>query len=401
MQRLFRWIPWLLVLMFGCAKSSAPMYEADASKSDSFGAPAAAPAPGNAVGGAVPSMSRDGSPAMSKSGSAAEGASKEEAPAKDDPGSTTSPDVKATRRLIYYNGFARLRATDVDDTRNAVVQLATEAGGFVERLTGSSVTVRVPVDHFEAIFDQVLGLGDVLEKSTTAEDVTDAYTAVDLRLQTARATRDRLVALLARARTEAEKLQLLREIQRVTEEIDRLEAQIKTLASLASFSRITVEISAREALSARSSDEEIAEFRWIQALSPFRRDVSMQGKPLKMTVPEGMVALSANRSFVAESADGAVFWSSRRPNRPEGDTAFWLEALKTRLAPEFATADVQTAGAFQLLRLVDRSDTPYRYLVGVRVDGDELELLEIYFPTEAHEKRYGEAVRASIAKGAL
>ena len=45
----------------------------------------------------------------------------------------------------------------------------------------------------------------------------------------------------ARAR-EQKKLALIKQIQRVSEEIDRLEGQLRTLDSLANMSRITVEL---------------------------------------------------------------------------------------------------------------------------------------------------------------
>ena len=46
-----------------------------------------------------------------------------------------------------------------------------------------------------------------------------------------------------------------------------------------------------------------------------------------------------------------------------------------------------------------RGDDAYRYVVGVRPQGSKLQLVEAYFPSEAHEKRYGDAVWASIEKG--
>jgi len=58
-------------------------------------------------------------------------------------------------------------------------------------------------------------------------------------------------------------------------------------------------------------------------------------------------------------------------------------------------------GEFKLLRLEDRSETPYIYLVGLRVNRSQvLEMVEVYYPTPAHENRYGEQVFAVIAGGA-
>lgn len=307
--------------------------------------------------------------------------------------------VSSPKRSVHYNGYARMRVTRPTEVLDQVVAMTTKQGGFVERLSSTSVTVRVPVDQFQSTFDQLVKLGDVLEKSITAQDVTDALMEIGLRLETARATRERLIALLAKARTEEEKLQLLAQIQRVSEEIDRLEAQIRTLESLASFSRITVEVVQREAMSARSNGDEIAEFQWIQNLSPFRRDVAGWGERLPFQVPEGLVELDNKRMFLTESADGAVFWASRRENKPRGSSEFWLDALRVRLEPEFDTPTVEKWGRYHMLRLVDRSESPYVYWVGVATEGDKLELVEVHYPSLAHEQRYGAKVKASVEGG--
>ena len=319
--------------------------------------------------------------------------------ASNGPSAPPASPPEAATRIVHYNGFARLRVTGTTDALDHASTLATDAGGYVEKLTPTSITLRVPVAQFASIFAAVLKLGDVLSKSVTAEDVTEAYEDLDLRLQTAKATRDRLVALLAQAKKEAERIQLLQEIQRLSEEIDDLETSIKTLTSLAAFSRITAEVMPRQAASVRSTSDEIAEFRWIQRLSPFNHDVANEGRRLDIAAPSGTVLLSKEGPWTAESADGAVLRTSRRKNAPRGDSAFWVEAIRTRLAPEFASATVFDAGQFKLVEFVDRTDSPYHYLVGVRVEGNDLDLVEVYYPTPAQQARYGDAVLSVIVKG--
>ena len=84
-----------------------------------------------------------------------------------------------------------------------------------------------------------------------------------------------------------------------------------------------------------------------------------------------------------------------------GGTAFWIDAIKTRMASEFASAEVKDAGGFKVLELVDRTENAYRYLVGVKVDGDHLKLIEGYYPGDAQQTRYGASVLEAIRKGKL
>lgn len=312
------------------------------------------------------------------------------------PDAATQQAPEKAKRMVHYNGWVRLRVTRTEDMVDQVAKLAASMGGFTESLTPARITVRVPVERFDEAYAAVRKMGELLDESLTAEDVTDAYTAMDLRLQTAKTSRARLIELLAMAKTEEEKLALLAQIQRLTEEIDVMSAKLRTLASLASMSRLTVEGEARKAFIGRNSRQDVAGFAWISQLSPFRRDVSQQGELLALTVPEGFVALDLKKRLVAESADGAVFWTSRHENQPQGDTAFWMEAVRTRLQSEFASAEVSELGGWKLLRLVEVGEDPYTYLVGLRVDGEHLELVEIYYPGAAQEKRHEAAVRAAL-----
>jgi hypothetical protein len=313
---------------------------------------------------------------------------------------TSGAPAAAPKRMVHYNGFLKLKVTNPTQTLQQASEIADGAGGYVESLTSTTVTLRVPVASFRRIYDKLTTIGDVLSRSMTAQDVTDQFVAMDLRVKTLRASRDRLIALLGKAQKAREKLDLLREIQRLTEEIDQLEMYLTTLASLAELSRITVEAVPHQVQLSGGAEEPIAVFRWIHALSPFRRDLAREGDRLELKVPTGMVELSDDDPWVCEAADGAVIWAHRRDNDPQGSSAYWIEALRIRLAPEYGSAEVSDVGPFKLLRLVDQSEKAYRYLVAVRARGDDLEVVEVYYPTDEHEKRYGDAVRAVISGGA-
>ncbi len=318
--------------------------------------------------------------------------------------SSSSPDgvgtplsLEAPVRKIHYAGYARLRVQSVEETTDALTKVALELGGFVESVTGRVVTVRVPVEQFEVAFEEVVALGELLRRSISARDVTEAFTAVDLRLETARQTRDRLVALLARAESEQEKLALIQQIQRVSEEIARLDAQLRTLDALANMSRITVELVQREAQAWRDQGAETAELAWIRELSPFEPDLVSDGRKLALPVPVGMVQLSPSRRFIAEGPDGSRIWTGRIHNDPAGDGAFWAEAIRTRIGAEFAEVEVETLGEFTLLKLTDRGDAPYTWWIAVRPRGKRLDVVEVYFPTPKELQRFEAAVRASLA----
>lgn len=387
----------LLCLLAGCAKKHAESGAdyaafsrddaegyapaAEARKSGAYpGAPAPPPSPPSSRSAPAPAGQRPSTPVTAES-------------APTDPASE-SP---AAARMVHYQGFVELRVGKQQEAVDSVLALATAAGGGLEQQYGNVVVLRVPVAKFRDVFDAILKVGDVTRKSIAAEDVTDAFTAVELRLSTAKARRDRLVALLAQSKDENEKLSLVREIQEVTEEIDRLEQSVRTLQRLADFSRITVQLEQRPALTWQGGAPESAAFAWIRSLSPF--DIALGGKKLKLPVPEGFVQLDAKGRFIVESAEGARVWATRLVNDPVGDTPFWTDALKRRLTSEFADAEPVSVGAWQGLRLLDRSDTPYVWVVYVRAEGKDLDVVQIFYPSVAAEERHAPAVEAALGEG--
>ena len=398
----------LLLLLVGCAKKSADYntsyyaddygggeyYEMDGAAAGSSGSgrgyraesarmPMSAPAPMMDDGFADADMDMEGE-------------------AEPPPPEGVSEPAQETEqaRMVYYNGYLHLRAVRAEETTQAVAELAREAGGYVEQLSSQRVVVRVPVASFEDVFEAALGLGELLDRNVSAQDVTEAFTDVSLRLKTLKSTRDRLVELLAKAKDEQEKLALLREIRRVSEEIDVVEGKLRTLAELASFSRLTVQVSPRADFANRANRSDAEGLGWIQSLSPFSRSVGAYSKRVPLVVPEGMVMLAPRGRFVAESADGAVMWTSRLENAPRGSADFWSASVAERLGAEFETGEPEVVGGFVMLRMVEQGEADgYRYLIGVRDAGKWLEVVQVYYPSAEQEERYGDSVRAAIAGG--
>lgn len=312
----------------------------------------------------------------------------------------SSAPAGAVDRMVHYEGYAQLRHANPSELLDRVIAVAEASGGRTERLAGATVIVRVPVAAFEQTYAQILALGDVMSKSVRADDVTDQFLAVDLRVKNLRTTRDRLVQLLARATEQEEKLRLLAEITRVTEELDAFESQLRTLSDLAAMSRISVTAVPREAFANASQQPELHGFEWIRSLSPFRRSVWADDKRVSLVVPEGLVALSKSGPFAAESADGVVVWTMRLPNDPVGDADFWIDAVEDRIASEFAAPTARDLGAWRCLELDQPgADEPYHWSICARTAGDKLELGQVYYPSPAMVARYGAAVEASFAGG--
>ena len=307
---------------------------------------------------------------------------------------------QSAARMVHYNGYANLHVARPEEIVEEIVLLSKKYKGDIERRSTQSITIRVPKDSFTETFNQIIKLGDVLNKSVTSEDVTEAFTSVELRLKTAQTTRDRLLALLEKAKDEEEKIKILRQLQRLNEQIDVIEAQMRTLKSLSDYSSISVDLTARKAVANGAQQIEAAGFSWIHNLSPFQSVVCHSGKRLEFSTPDEFVALHPKGAYIAESADGTVLRATRLENNPQGSSGFWQQSIQKRLASGFGKFESKEIGQFQSITLFEDSENPYIWIIAVRDAGKYLELVEVYFPNEDQLMRYKDSVVATITGGA-
>ncbi|MBS2016830.1 MAG: DUF4349 domain-containing protein [Deltaproteobacteria bacterium] len=235
---------------------SAPDRDADGIPSDEVQSapppPPAEPAPaGNLV--AAPA----GAPA--KQAPAAPGPEKkQEAPS--DPAAASAP--HDTQMLIYTARIA-MAVYQVEQGLAAVEKVARDMGGYLSVKHDREITVRVPRARFEPTLAAIDKIGDVLHRDVQAQDVTDEYVDLEIRIKNARAMQVRLKQLLEKAAVK-EALEIEKELRRVTEELELLEGKIKLLKDKIAYSTITVVFEARG--SSIQATKIRLPFPWLQQL---------------------------------------------------------------------------------------------------------------------------------------
>lgn len=306
--------------------------------------------------------------------------------------------VPAAARKVHYEGEIALRATQPRVVLEQAVAWTREAGGYVESLNAQRVVLQIPAERFRAVYDRLLGLGEVVRKSLSARDVTEEFVDVELRLNQAKAMRERLLALIQKTEDRKEKLRLMRELERVSADIELQEARMARMRTLIDYSRLTLEVHERK-LSRGDSERDLRGFAWIETLATGPLRPSRDASRLALRVPRGMVELDGAPQWSAASPDGATLATQQRVNEPAGSTAFWVDALRWRLQERFAQVEQKTAGDFVLLRLLSREEPRFVYWVAVAVREQKLYVAQAYFPTPEHEQRYQAQVLESLSGG--
>ncbi|WP_437591295.1 DUF4349 domain-containing protein [Sorangium sp. So ce1000] len=193
-------------------------------------APPPASVPGSPGGGAQPATAKPAptaapQPAPTSSGAAPQAAG----------------EVSAARApLLVYTATITMAVFEVGASLGKVEALAQDLGGFLARRDDRTIVIRVPAARFDEALKRLEGLGDMLQRNVAAEDVTEEFLDLGIRIRNARAVRDRLEKLLEKAAKVEESIQLERELARVSGELERLEGRLKFLRDRVAFSTLTV-----------------------------------------------------------------------------------------------------------------------------------------------------------------
>ncbi len=305
------------------------------------------------------------------------------APAPEESAGNAALPLEQERSRIYSASLA-LEVTRVESVRNSLGERALELGGRIEGISSGGIIVLVPAEYFFSYLDEAEALGVLLDRNVSALDVSDALAETQTRLTIAREARDRLYALLEESRDGEERLAILREIRRLSENIETMELQLATMKERIAFSRVSFQLSTK--MGSRYDSRGLIPFHWMRNLDPF--GVSLSSLDARTIAPGGNFAVFRNppsgSAFYAESADGAVLRMGSVENEPEGDGSFWQEAMLTYLAPIYA--EVKPLSVTAELRSLQgvictiAGEPGYRYEVIVVPEKGQLLIVEGVFP---------------------
>ncbi|MBI4955361.1 MAG: DUF4349 domain-containing protein [Myxococcales bacterium] len=158
-----------------------------------------------------------------------------------DPEAAKRTDLAAM--LIYTADFRmQVERSEFAAKIDAVTALAESLGGFLSNHSDTDVTIRVPSARFRDALREIDKLGTVTTRHVEADDVTEEFNDLEVKLKSLRATRDRFEELLKQAKNITEVLQVEQELTRLNQQIDQIEGRMRFLSSRAALSTITVHL---------------------------------------------------------------------------------------------------------------------------------------------------------------
>ncbi|MBI4434633.1 DUF4349 domain-containing protein [Candidatus Uhrbacteria bacterium] len=176
-------------------------------------------------------------------------------PAPPTPPSGAGADEIGTERLVIKSGVLSLVTRNVPNAVAQVTALVEESKGFVvesalDDLATSPrarMRVRIPADGLDTFMGKVREFGTrVVSESVRGEDVTEEYVDVQAQLRNLKASEAQFLEILREARTIADILNVQQQLERVRNEIERLEGRKKYLEQSATMSTVQLYLAAEE-----------------------------------------------------------------------------------------------------------------------------------------------------------
>ncbi|MDR0517897.1 MAG: DUF4349 domain-containing protein [Fibromonadaceae bacterium] len=309
-------------------------------------------------------------------------------------------------RMVNYKGDIRLESSEPEVVIDTVVQRAKDKGGSIDSRKSGFVSFQIPVAEFKDFFNYILTLGRVIRKSISADDITNAYIDNATRLRIAESSLTRLQQLLAVAKTEQEKLALLKEIQRINEQIEQRKLTEKELLHSTEFSTITLSVK-NIAQKTKPFKQKIEAFEWLAELPQMfvsgngsAEELPLLGKPLKLSIPQGFIeAENSEIEWRAASAMNAEFLAFETENDPQGTPDFWANTMLEFFKSEYRT-ELKSEENFSMVRLQSFNTEPEIYYIAIlkKSDKKNLKIAVAKFPSLEVEQKNSEAVKEVLRR---
>ena len=165
----------------------------------------------------------------------------------------TPPAVNLQRKVIYEADIT-LIVKEFSAIEKEIPKLVKQFGGYladisVDRTQGEQRSgqwrARIPVDHYDAFLESISELGMPENLRQTAQDVTEEFLDLEVRIANKKRLEERIVELLkSSSDTIKDVIEVERELGRIRGEIEQMEGRLRYLTNRTELTTVT--ISARE-----------------------------------------------------------------------------------------------------------------------------------------------------------
>ena len=272
-------------------------------------------------------------------------------------------------RLMAWSAEMTIRVKDIARTEKQLHSILKKYSGYLQSQHEQSYTLKIPSSSGQAALDELRGLGTEENFSFIGEDLTDAISDLDVRMNNLRNLQKRLTELLQTSKTVKDTLSIEKELARITTELDLLLTRQKQNRNRVDFISIDLTLILQHSpVKPQNSPDALSFYPWLRnLLKTQNRSASFADCGLKL--PAGFTALPENGNgdqlcSCAISSDDCLLKVSRR-DLPEGSTQEFWHDLIIRALEEFndytfsGEDQLESGGSLLSFQSRDKSQTLY------------------------------------------
>lgn len=166
----------------------------------------------------------------------------------------TIPDGKAVvnpLRKLIKNAAVTLRVEAITEVSDKIRAKAGEMGGFIsdshfdvdsQKTESATIEAKVPSDQLDQFLHDLEGMGRVLSKSESGQDVTDQFVDVEAGRSNLQREEERLLVILKSTGGLKDLLAVEQELARVRGELESVEGKLKHLNYQVDYSTVAVAV---------------------------------------------------------------------------------------------------------------------------------------------------------------
>jgi len=174
-----------------------------------------------------------------------------------------APPSPPGERMLIYTGEVQVEVAHAEESAARFLADIEALGGYLQQQAGTSMTLRLPATAFDDAFEKARGMGRVLAEARRANDVTEEFVDLGIRIDNARKSRDRLLEVLKIAEKVEDILKVEAELRRLTEELERMEGRRTFLQDQVTMATLHVDFRAVAAPPPARRVQRPSRFGWV------------------------------------------------------------------------------------------------------------------------------------------
>ncbi len=157
-----------------------------------------------------------------------------------------------SERMLIKRGYLTIEVDNIEKSVEDTLKVIKIEKGYAEDKSieekSAFLLLRIPSKNLNSTINKLSAIGDITEKSVSAEDVTERYIDTEARMNNKVALRDRLKQLLNKAKDVKDILAIEKELNRIQGDIDSMQALLKSMKNKVDYATLSVNLKKKRIL---------------------------------------------------------------------------------------------------------------------------------------------------------